>query len=121
MNNIYTNTSTDISKDRKPALGDAFTTWRGAIKRKFGITPETYYQLSESQNHLCAICKKTDSRGAKLSVDHCHTSKKVRGLLCRHCNVALGYLNDDISLLESAIKYLEKSQEEAGIAPASNN
>ena len=107
MNNTYSTKPIRTTKSGKPIFGDDFTNWRGAIKRKFGITPETYYQLSESQSHLCAICNGIDDRGAKLAVDHCHNTGKIRGLLCRKCNVALGYLNDDIVLLESALNYLK--------------
>lgn len=46
----------------------------------------------------------------KLAVDHCHQSGKLRGILCLSCNVALGHLKDDISLLEAAIVYLNKNK-----------
>jgi hypothetical protein len=63
----------------------------------------------------CYICKiplkqPEKTRGQKTDVvmiDHSHTSKKIRGLLCKGCNTALGLLKDDISTLKSAIKYLE--------------
>jgi len=96
--NIYT----------KPKPDKAYRDWKYDIKRKYGITDTEYYQLTESQHNVCAICNGNDDRGARLAVDHCHTTNKVRGLLCRKCNVALGYLNDDIALLESAINYLKK-------------
>ena len=102
MTNIYTKPKTirtEHVKNRK---------WRNDIKRKYGLTEPEYHQLNESQNYVCAICKGNDDRGAKLAIDHCHTTNKVRGLLCRTCNVAIGYLNDDIALLESAINYLKK-------------
>jgi hypothetical protein len=100
--NIYTKPKiirTEHVKHRK---------WKNDIKRKYGLAESEYHQLNESQNYVCAICKGNDDRGAKLAIDHCHTTNKVRGLLCRTCNVAIGYLNDDIALLESAIDYLKK-------------
>lgn len=48
---------------------------------------------------------------AKLHVDHCHTTGKIRGLLCYNCNNGLGRLKDDIMVLEMAIVYLKKSRE----------
>lgn len=36
----------------------------------------------------------------------CGVEKGVRGLLCHHCNVALGSLNDDPVLLQKAVLYL---------------
>lgn len=78
------------------------------LKRKYGITAIEYKELLEKQNNKCAICSiNQDDLNKKLSVDHCHKTNKVRGLLCTNCNVALGQINDDISLLLSAINYLE--------------
>ena len=46
-----------------------------------------------------------------LSVDHCHVTGNVRGLLCRACNLALGQFEDNIKTLNKAIKYLEQAGE----------
>ncbi len=78
---------------------------------KLGIsfTKEMYYDLLEKQNHKCAICNNIELRGEieiALSVDHCHDTLKVRGLLCGNCNRAIGLLKDDIKLLQNAINYL---------------
>lgn len=67
----------------------------------------------EKQNHLCAICGKAetmkhkDGRVKPLCVDHCHTTDKIRGLLCGRCNSGIGMLKDDISIVESALNYLK--------------
>jgi len=81
-------------------------------KRRFGITPERYADLFRSQNGACAICKnpETATRLGKvkaLSVDHCHKSGAIRGLLCSDCNTGIGKLKDDVTILQSAIRYLE--------------
>ena len=60
------------------------------------------------QAGLCGICKRPDSSGIKLSVDHCHQTGKVRGLLCGNCNRALGLFRDNINLLTNAVSYLTK-------------
>jgi hypothetical protein len=44
-----------------------------------------------------------------LSVDHCHKTQRVRGLLCRRCNAAIGLLSDDISRVEAALNYLKEN------------
>lgn len=80
---------------------------------KYSITLEKYNELLNQQNGVCAICKKSEStldkQGnlANLCVDHDHISGKIRGLLCRMCNSALGKFKDDINLLNSAIQYLK--------------
>lgn len=88
-----------------------------SLKRSFNITLGQYKALEESQNNLCAICKKSETALANpslkkpksLSVDHCHTKGKIRGLLCYNCNMMLGHAKDSIKVLQSAIEYLKLS------------
>lgn len=62
-----------------------------ARKSRYGITKEEYNYLLDTQKGCCAICKKHQTEfKRKLSVDHCHTTEKVRGLLCIRCNTLLG-------------------------------
>jgi hypothetical protein len=71
--------------------------------------------MYESQEGKCAICKSTKFGRAGISyfsVDHCHKTGKVRGLLCSYCNTALGQMDDSIDRLKSAIEYLTKNQSE---------
>ena len=76
--------------------------WR--IKSKYGITQEEYEQLYIAANGACEICHKELD---VLYIDHNHDTGKVRGLLCRGCNTGIGMLQEDISTLLKAIKYLE--------------
>ena len=76
------------------------------LRKSFGITLEDYNRMREEQNGVCAICGQIDDNGFSLAVDHCHTTKKVRGLLCANCNRGLGIFNDSIDLLTKAINYL---------------
>ena len=89
------------------------------LKRKFNITIEQYNELFNNQNGLCKICNKPetaiDKKNSKLrdlAVDHCHKTKRVRGLLCTRCNIGLGAFEDNTKSLEVAIQYL-KEQEDA--------
>lgn len=77
------------------------------LQYKFKITLEEYNRKLLEQNGVCAICKKTEKK-KQLAVDHCHTTGRVRGLLCSHCNQALGHFKDDLATLKTAIEYLEK-------------
>ena len=82
------------------------------LKNKFGIDRQTYDDMLELQNGVCAICGTSDpgyKRGA-WSVDHDHRSGKVRGLLCNHCNLLLGHARDSIENLRRAIDYLKEYQ-----------
>lgn len=76
----------------------------------YGITLEQRDNLVKEQDYKCAICGKheQDSVKQKLCVDHCHTSGKVRGMLCSNCNVMLGQAKDNIDILISAISYLQE-------------
>lgn len=94
----------------------SFQLWRSSLKRKYNLTVEEYNQMLESQNSVCAICFKSETsthRGKifRLAVDHCHSTKKIRGLLCRDCNQTLGKFNDDIERFQNAVNYLQKHKE----------
>jgi hypothetical protein len=79
------------------------------LRRLYGITPEDYQAMLDSQGGLCAICKVAPS-AKLLSVDHDHTTGAVRGLLCASCNRGLGYLNEEPGRLRAAAEYLELSR-----------
>ena len=80
--------------------------WR--LKYKYGITLEEYQFQYKKQKGVCKICKQKQKgvRYKWLSVDHNHKTGKVRGLLCWHCNKALGLFQDNIKNLKAAIRYL---------------
>ncbi len=78
------------------------------IRRLYGMTASEYAAWYIAQDGACAICKEKP-RGV-LCVDHSHESKIVRGLLCRTCNLGLGNFKDDVGLIATAIRYLEKHQ-----------
>lgn len=87
------------------------------LKRKFGITSEVYKQMLQKQNNVCAICygpertRANSKRVQQFSVDHCHRTNKIRGLLCAQCNLGIGYFKDNPEYLKSAIRYLGGSLE----------
>ena len=87
---------------------DAVVMLKARLKRKYNLSIEEYETLIESQNNSCKVCgthAKNNIKG-KLYIDHCHTTGKVRGLLCMKCNSALGLLNDDKTLVQKLIDYL---------------
>lgn len=79
------------------------------ICRRYGISVEEYNRLQELQSYKCLICER-EGNNRILSVDHDHTTGKVRGLLCNNCNIALGIFKEDIPIMKKAIKYLESNK-----------
>jgi hypothetical protein len=78
------------------------------LMRTFGISLEKFQEMSRAQKDVCAICfKKDPEEGKRLSVDHCHITGKIRGLLCNPCNKMLGGALDSPSTLARGISYLE--------------
>jgi hypothetical protein len=78
------------------------------LQRKYGISEAQYAELLAAQHGVCAICGHPQ-RYQRLAVDHCHRTKRVRGLLCVQCNRGLGRFFDSTFRLANAIKYLERS------------
>lgn len=67
----------------------------------------------------CEVCGGND---LKVVFDHCHKHGHFRGWICGHCNMALGLVKDNSSLLRKLAKYLDRSngkveQQRAEIAP----
>lgn len=78
--------------------------WR-AIKQKYNLTEEQFYQILEDQVWTCAICW-IDLLIDNTHVDHDHETNEVRGLLCTNCNLALGHFRDDRWIVRNAAAYL---------------
>lgn len=77
------------------------------LKNKYGITIDEYKEILKKQGGVCAICKKSETK-RNLSVDHCHKTGKIRGLLCKKCNSGIGLLCDSKEIVSSALIYLTK-------------
>jgi hypothetical protein len=63
--------------------------------------------MQKKQHNKCGVCKKDITNN--YTIDHCHKSNKIRGLLCRQCNTVLGLVHDNTDTLQNAIKYLNVS------------
>lgn len=80
---------------------------RAHLKRLYGITPEDFDAMLAAQGGCCAICGTDTPRGrGRFHVDHCHTTGRVRGLLCTLCNTSLHRAELD-GWLERAAAYLK--------------
>lgn len=108
------------SWQQRKTANDSNPNWKAQrratlIRFKYGIEPEQYDSMLEAQGGRCAVCNEISSELLHVDHDHscCPDSHKtcgncVRGLLCRRCNLALGYLDDNINKLQSAINYLSR-------------
>lgn len=77
---------------------------RRRLELRYGITFDEYNKLLKKQGGVCAICGVY--KEGTLHTDHDHKTKKVRGLLCSSCNMAIGLMKDNKEILLKAIKYL---------------
>lgn len=78
----------------------------GELRRRYGITPADYDRLLSAQGNCCAICKGPPTKSYRaFDVDHDHETGRVRGLLCRRCNIGISYFEDG-SFRENAVVYL---------------
>lgn len=90
----------EISAERKRAR-DRVARRAVALKALYGITVDEYEMMLRAQGGVCAICGREESHRSRtgvvrrLTVDHDHSTGRVRGLLCHSCNVMLGFLRDD--------------------------
>lgn len=81
-------------------------------RQKYGIGEEEVEAMRQAQGNCCAICGKQPPR---LNVDHDHKTGAVRSLLCLNCNALLGHCDDEISVLQNAIAYIERHKNHAYI------
>ena len=84
------------------------------LRRNYQLTNEQYELRSQSQDNACAICLMHVSamplhknQLGYLHVDHDHKTGVVRGLLCTHCNTALGYVREDPIIVHALLAYLQ--------------
>ena len=77
------------------------------LRKLYGLTVADYERMLTDRGHRCDICGNPEPRDRTLAVDHCHTTGKVRGLLCQACNTAIGKLRDDPTLIRRAAAYVE--------------
>lgn len=91
---------------------------------RYGITAADYDKLCEQASiDGCAICGTLQNKSGrwkdKWHLDHCHSTNKVRGMLCGNCNRGLGQFQDNQEIMMKAIDYLQKhsASSKAGTRP----
>lgn len=108
-NSEYRKTPERVAVRRKRDCSEAGkrSSWFRQIKYKYGLNKEQYLTLI-SKTPNCEICNELFKGNPH--IDHCHTTGKIRGLLCGNCNRAIGMLKEDKKILLSAIQYLDKNR-----------
>lgn len=107
------------NKNNKQKRKDFYSSPKGILSsrnshlKKYGMSHNDYILLLEKQGNVCAICNRyrIASNKGYMTVDHCHVSGKVRGILCTWCNRGLGLFEDNIKFFEFAINYLKENVE----------
>lgn len=103
---------TDSRRDYCSTECAKFGSLLGNIRRLYGVSRDEYRAAYFRQGGLCAICKQPErtERNQLLPVDHDHLTGRFRGLLCSHCNRAIGLLGDDPEIIEAAARYVRESR-----------
>lgn len=79
--------------------------WNYKMRFRYRLSREEFDSMIVKQNGKCAICRLDMT---KPHIDHDHVTGKIRGLLCRTCNIGLGMFRDSDKLLLSGKRYLEE-------------
>jgi hypothetical protein len=88
------------------------------LLNRYGISADDYDKMYSAQLGRCYICFRTPQeaghRGThegRLMVDHCHTTNRVRQLLCNNCNKELGWYEKNLKRAAVFDAYLKNFQE----------
>src|SRR5579864_4319163 len=99
-------TSAQIAHNRENERDDNFY-------KRTGIYRSEKQAMFIAQGKTCAACGCvgpdfiTDN-GKFWHLDHDHNTNKIRGVLCRGCNLALGHTKDSKARLQKLIEYLQR-------------
>lgn len=91
---------------------NVFKEFNRNLQRMYGLNYIQYITMVANQKNKCAICEVTfaEKKALRPHVDHCHSTGKVRGLLCSSCNIAIGLLKDDGDKIRKAADYVERNR-----------
>lgn len=88
---------------------------RRSLKRNYGLSQADVEMMNQRQGGKCLLC----GSAKPLVVDHCHSTGRVRGLLCTPCNTWLGRVEANPGMMERARIYLGANRPES--EPATPN
>lgn len=102
----------EVAREKRRAYRQANREQTNRWKRKQnwkrqGIDVDVALELVNKNDGTCDICKRPPQNGKALYVDHCHTSGRVRGVICHDCNTGLSRFQDNPDNLRKAADYLD--------------
>lgn len=74
------------------------------IRKNYKVSLIEAGKLLERKRNGCELCGSKN----RPHIDHCHTSGRIRGILCSGCNLAIGHANEDPNLLRKLAAYVKK-------------
>lgn len=89
---------------RKETAKNSAHKWR--MFNLYHLTPEKYKEMYEKQDGKCAI--KSCQRQIEC-IEHNHLTGETRGLTCKKCNTAIGFIDDNPQIARDIALYLEQS------------
>lgn len=80
---------------------------RQSTLKQYGLTEDQFDDLLLHQQNKCRICDVIFIKTPH--VDHCHTTGRVRALLCAQCNTGLGLFKNSVEIFLKAIIYIQQN------------
>ena len=97
------------ARSAEEKINDARRSFAKHLRQTFGLTPEDWARMFNEQNRCCSGCGDRFESSTKVVVDHCHSTGRVRGLLCHPCNVSIGFARDSAVRLRALADYLDRT------------
>jgi len=94
-------------KDFRKRFPNKSKDWQ--LRRDYGITLEDYNKILTQQNNACKLCNSSPIKNP--SVDHSHTTGKVRGIVCQGCNIVIGFFESRPQAVLKIGQYLVETNE----------
>ena len=80
-----------------------------SLRKLYGVSLEQYDEMLEEQDGVCKICGGINPNGVRLAVDHNHDTGEIRGLLCSRCNLRIGWIENNLSVIGKMLNYLSET------------
>ena len=95
-------TGTKLPEFHKQKIREGVQKFRNGIKHA-NVNKEQEQIAGRPRPHTCEICHNSGS----ICFDHNHETGQFRGWICTNCNIALGYIKDNVQTLQAMIVYLQ--------------